>query len=81
VRSKPTVHSTSAFHKHHVVLCIDGGADDHVLLGTDYPYDMGDRDPVARIAAVPSLSDADRALIRGGTAARLLGIATPASGR
>jgi aminocarboxymuconate-semialdehyde decarboxylase len=47
---------------------------DHVVLGTDYPYDMGDYDPLASIGAVKGLSKAQREAIAGGNAARLLGI-------
>jgi aminocarboxymuconate-semialdehyde decarboxylase len=47
---------------------------DHVVLGTDYPYDMGEEDPRGLIAQVKKLSRADRNLIEGGNAARLLGI-------
>ncbi|MDH3540690.1 MAG: amidohydrolase, partial [Acidimicrobiia bacterium] len=47
---------------------------DHVLLGTDYPFDMGLPDPLALIAET-SLSDGDRALISGGNARRLFGLA------
>jgi len=46
----------------------------HVLLGTDYPYDMGEVDPVGHISSVPRLSRADRDLVMGGNAARLLKI-------
>jgi aminocarboxymuconate-semialdehyde decarboxylase len=45
---------------------------DHVLLGTDYPYDMGERDPVGLVSKVEGLSEADRRLIVGANAARLL---------
>ena len=45
---------------------------DRVLLGTDYCFDMGLTDPVATIARIDGLSESDRALIKGGTAARLL---------
>lgn len=51
---------------------------EHVLLGTDYPFDMGEDDPVGLIERVPGLSDADRALITGGNAARLLGVGSTA---
>ena len=51
---------------------------DRVLLGTDYPYDMGMEDPVGFIRKVPGLSAADRDRIMGANAARLLGI--PGSG-
>ena len=46
----------------------------HILLGTDYPYDMGEEDPVGLIARVPGLSDDDRNAVGGGNAARLLNI-------
>jgi len=45
---------------------------DHVLLGTDYPYDMGEADPVGLVSSVEGLTDADRRAILGGNAARLL---------
>ncbi len=47
---------------------------DHVLLGTDYPYDMGVEDPVGFIGAVRGLSPAEKGQIMGGNAARLLKI-------
>jgi aminocarboxymuconate-semialdehyde decarboxylase len=47
---------------------------DHVLLGTDYPYDMGVEDPVGFINRVAGLSSAKKNQIMGGNAARLLGI-------
>lgn len=46
---------------------------DHVLVGTDYPFDMGHYDPLGQIDGV-GLDEEDRALIRGRTAARLLKI-------
>jgi aminocarboxymuconate-semialdehyde decarboxylase len=53
---------------------IDRYGPEHVLLGTDYPYDMGEDDPRGLIAEVKRLSAADRKLIEGGNAARLLKI-------
>lgn len=47
---------------------------DHVMLGSDYPFDMGDPDPVGSLAAAGLDADA-RAQIEGGTAARFLGLA------
>jgi aminocarboxymuconate-semialdehyde decarboxylase len=47
---------------------------DHVVLGTDYPYDMGMEHPVDFIGEAPGLSAKDKALIMGGNAARLLKI-------
>lgn len=47
---------------------------DHVLMGTDYPFDMAEADPLGHIAAVPEFDAATRAAIAGGNAARLLGL-------
>ncbi|HEX6322014.1 MAG TPA: amidohydrolase family protein [Burkholderiales bacterium] len=45
---------------------------DHVVLGTDYPYDMGMEHPVDFISGVPRLTAKEKAMIMGGNAARLL---------
>jgi aminocarboxymuconate-semialdehyde decarboxylase len=45
-----------------------------ILLGTDYPYDMGEYDPIGHIASVASFSNADRAAIAGGNAKKLFGL-------
>jgi aminocarboxymuconate-semialdehyde decarboxylase len=47
---------------------------DHILLGTDYPYDMGESDPVGLVNRTPKLTAEDRARICGLNAARLLRI-------
>jgi aminocarboxymuconate-semialdehyde decarboxylase len=46
---------------------------DRVVIGTDYPFDMGETDPLARIAEA-DLTEAERDLIRGDNAAHLLRI-------
>ncbi len=53
---------------------IDRFGVDHVVLGTDYPYDMGEEDPLGLLAQVKRLPRASRELIQGGNAARLLKI-------
>lgn len=45
---------------------------DHVLLGSDYPYDMGDDDPVGLVRSIDGLDDKERTQVLGGNAARLL---------
>jgi aminocarboxymuconate-semialdehyde decarboxylase len=47
---------------------------DHVLMGTDYPYDMAEYEPLQHLAATRSLDAAARAAIAGGNAKRLLGV-------
>lgn len=47
-----------------------------ILLGTDYPYDMGEADPLGLIARVDGISDDERAAVGGLNAARLLKIET-----
>lgn len=47
---------------------------DHVLLGTDYPYDMGMEHPVDFIGGAPGISKADKERVMGGNSARLLKI-------
>jgi aminocarboxymuconate-semialdehyde decarboxylase len=65
---------TMVFDPRQLGYLIDRYGADHVLLGTDYPYDMGETDPLGLLDEVGGLSDADRSLIAGGNAARLLGL-------
>ena len=44
---------------------------DHVMLGTDSPYDMGETDPVGLVDAVDGLSAAERETIKSGAATKL----------
>ncbi|HHV22206.1 MAG TPA: amidohydrolase [Propionibacterium sp.] len=52
----------------------DVGAD-HVLVGTDYPFELADLNPVASVGEV-TLGGSARSLILGRTAAKLLGLGT-----
>ncbi len=54
---------------------IEAWGADHILMGTDYPYDMSEPDPIGQVDSVEGLSTADKALVWGGNAQRLLGIA------
>jgi aminocarboxymuconate-semialdehyde decarboxylase len=44
---------------------------DHVMLGSDYPFDMASTDPVAGVEAV-EMSDSERAMVLEGNARRFL---------
>lgn len=46
-----------------------------VLMGSDYPYDMGEDDPVRLVESVARLGEAERALILGGNAERVFRLA------
>lgn len=45
-----------------------------VLMGTDYPFDMGHDAPHALMAAIPGVTDVEQAALLGGNARRLFGI-------
>ena len=51
---------------------IEDAGPDHVLLGSDRPFDMGSDDPVGLVQAL-GLTAADEAAVLGENAARLLG--------
>jgi aminocarboxymuconate-semialdehyde decarboxylase len=53
---------------------LDVAGPDRVVLGSDYPADMGEPRPVDFIDACTSLSTAEKAAILGGTATRLFGM-------
>jgi aminocarboxymuconate-semialdehyde decarboxylase len=47
---------------------------DHVVMGTDYPFDMAELDPIGHLASVEGLDASAVATIAGGNARRLLGL-------
>jgi aminocarboxymuconate-semialdehyde decarboxylase len=49
-------------------------SDDRLVLGSDYPFEMGDPRPVDSLEAMGQLSESSREKILGGNAARLLGL-------
>ena len=54
---------------------------DHIVVGTDYPYDMGWYDPRGFIDGCAFLKDAEKAKILGLNAAKLLKLKLPAARR
>ena len=46
----------------------------HIVMGTDYPFDMAEYDPIGHLASVEELDSTTLAAIAGGNARRLLGI-------
>ena len=66
-------------HSHDVLrFLVDFAGADHVVLGSDYPFEMGQPDPVAFVRSLPGLSDSEQDLILSGNVSRLLaGIQAP----
>ncbi|GAA3774465.1 amidohydrolase family protein [Plantactinospora mayteni] len=64
---------TNVFDPAMVRQLVDRFGADHVLLGTDYPFDMGTVDPLGFLERV-ELTEHERRLVLGGNAVRLLGI-------
>jgi aminocarboxymuconate-semialdehyde decarboxylase len=55
---------------------VEAAGADRVLLGTDYPFDMGVDDPIERVREA-ALAEADERAILSGNAADLLGSRLP----
>lgn len=53
---------------------VDRVGADHILMGTDYPYDMGEKDPVGRVGRVGNAGQAEKDQIAGLNAVKLLGL-------
>jgi len=68
---------TLVFDQAELRFLVDQYGADHLCLGTDYPFDMSEPDPVGFHSG---LSQPDREKIMGGTAARLLGLASVTAG-
>ena len=69
---------TVVFTDHQLRYLVDTWGADKIVMGTDYPYDMAETDPVGHVDSVQGLSEDDKALVWGGNAARLLNLAVEA---
>lgn len=65
---------TVVFTEHQLEYLVSLYGSDHIVLGTDYPFDMGMDDPVGFVDGADALTASDKAAIVGGNAAQLLGI-------
>ena len=66
---------TLVFDRRELKYLVETYGADHLMMGTDYPFDMSEADPVGFHS---ELSQVDREKILGGTAAGLLGLQAPA---
>lgn len=72
------VYFDALVYTHHLLeYLVEQYGADHMLMGTDYPADMGETDPVGCIERAAELDDAERKAILGGNAARLLNLERP----
>jgi aminocarboxymuconate-semialdehyde decarboxylase len=62
---------TVVFSSHQLAYLVALFGPEHILMGSDYPFDMGEYDPVAHVAGI-GLNQRDFEAITGGNAARLL---------
>lgn len=65
---------TVVFTPHQLEYLVRVFGPERIVMGTDFPYDMAEYDPLGHIAAVESFDDATRAALAGGNARRLLGL-------
>src|SRR5215212_8770506 len=65
---------TVVFTPHQLEYLVKVFGADHVLMGTDYPFDMAEYDPVGHVANTESLDANTVAAICGGNAKKLLGL-------
>jgi aminocarboxymuconate-semialdehyde decarboxylase len=68
---------TIVYTHHQLEYLVEQYGADHVLVGTDYPADMGEIDPIGFVEGASGLDDNERRAILGGNAARLLNIEVP----
>ena len=79
--SKPPSHyvkklyfDTVVFTDHQLRYLVDTWGADKIVMGTDYPYDMAEPDPVGFVDSTAGLTDDQKHLVMGGNAAKLLGL-------
>jgi aminocarboxymuconate-semialdehyde decarboxylase len=65
---------TVVFTPHQLEALVKTYGADRIVIGTDYPFDMLEYDPIGHVASVESFDDTTRAALCGGNAKRLLGI-------
>lgn len=72
-------YDTIVYDPLHLARLIEAVGVDRLVIGTDYPYDMGHYDPHGLVGAVPGLNAKDREGILGLNAIRMLGLDSPNS--
>ena len=65
---------TVVFTPHQLENLVKVFGPERIVMGTDYPFDMAEYEPLEHIASVGSFDEATRAALAGGNAERLLGL-------
>ena len=71
---KKVYFDTVVFTPHQLEYLVKVFGADRIIMGTDYPFDMADFDPIGHVMSVESFDDATRAALVGGNAKTLLGL-------
>jgi aminocarboxymuconate-semialdehyde decarboxylase len=67
-------YDTMVFQPQYLGHLIDIVGSDRVMAGTDFPFDMGETDPMGLIDRTEGLTDAERLGIKGANAARIFNL-------
>ncbi len=65
---------TVVFSYHQLAYLLDVFGPDRILMGTDYPFDMAEFNPIGHIAGVNGMDESMLAQLTGGNAIRVLGL-------
>jgi aminocarboxymuconate-semialdehyde decarboxylase len=65
---------TCVFRSEEVDALVAQAGAERVMLGSDYPFDMGDRDPLGLVKHCNALDSQQKRLVTGDAAAKLFGI-------
>ena len=65
---------TVVFSYHQLAYMLDLFGPDRILMGTDYPFDMAEYDPIGHIAGIQGMDQSTLAQLAGGNAIRVLGL-------
>lgn len=65
---------TVVFSKGQLKALVETFGPDHVVMGTDYPFDMADYDPISHVTSIDAFDSATVGKIVGGNTKRLLGL-------
>ncbi|MGH6923198.1 MAG: amidohydrolase family protein [Propylenella sp.] len=65
---------TTVFTPHQLEYLVRQFGADHIVMGTDYPYDMAEYFPLDHVTSVKSFSADEIAAVAGGTAMKLFGL-------